>query len=77
MENTNKFNIEKASEKRKKFAIAFGCLRLVGVLGLAIFASSLEVSLGGNIFVSVIICWLFVSCICSGYRWAAITLLVF
>lgn len=77
MENTNNFNLEKAILKRNKGAIAFVCLQLVGVIGFATYASSLGVSLDSSTFLGLGINWIFIGWICSGRRWAAITMLVF
>lgn len=77
MENTNGFNLEKAISKRNKVAIAYVVLQLVGVFGLASYASSLGTSLASSTFLGLVINWIFVGCICSGRRWAAITMLVF
>jgi hypothetical protein len=77
MENTNTFDLEKAISKRNKVASAFVCLQLVGVFGLASYASSLGLSLDGSTFFGLVINWIFIGCICSGRRWAAVTMLVF
>lgn len=68
MENTNTFDLEKAISKRNKVAIAFVCLQLVGVFGLASYASSLGLSLDSSTFFGLVINWIFIGCICSGRR---------